>query len=128
VVEGTQPCPNRPLHNQACGDPPSPPGPTPAGPTPPPGTKPPPPAVFTLDIASPSTKDVTLTVQTPARIVAKIIHSGGPVGGNVTLDVSSFVIQQGAIKPVTLSVDGGADLGKSHLDEVAFTSTARIPG
>jgi hypothetical protein len=77
-------------------------------------------ASFTLDAAAAATLDVTLTVQTPATIPLKIIRSGGPVAGNVSLDVSYFANDQGSWKPVTISVDGAADSGKAHLDDVSF--------
>ena len=41
---------------------------------------------YALDIAAAGSREVTLTVQPPATIPLKIIRSGGPVAGKVTLE------------------------------------------
>jgi len=75
---------------------------------------------FTLDLAAPAVQELALTVQAPAVVPIKIIRGGG--AGAVTLDVSTFVNEQGVSVPVpvSFSVDGAGGAGVSHLDGVSF--------
>ena len=88
---------------------------------PPPAAQPP---SFTLDIAAAGSREVTLTVQPPATIPLKIIRSGGPVAGKVTLDATGFSNEQGTSAPATLTVEGVAGPGKNHVDEISFAGSA----
>jgi hypothetical protein len=80
------------------------------------------PASFMLDVAAPSTQDVTLTVKPNTTLPFKIIRSGGPVTGNVALDLSTFTNDQGPSQRLTISVAGASGPDSDHL-EVPFTGS-----
>ena len=92
----------------------------------------PPQPSFTLDAAAaPNQQEVALTVQAPASLSFKIIRSGGPVTGNVAVNVTQFTNEQGVSKRVTISSPGatGDDLDQLSVpfSDTVLPITLKIP-
>ena len=73
---------------------------------------------FTLDVVAAASQDVALTVRSPSRIPFKIIRGGNPAPGDATLDLSSFINDQGVVQPFTVSI--GDTAGVDHVENLAF--------
>jgi hypothetical protein len=81
----------------------------------PPYRRSPPQLSCTLDVATPRTRETTLTVQAPATIALKILCNRRLTADKLTVDVTTFRGAQGGAKPVLLSAAGSAGPPASHL-------------